>query len=320
MRVTENGNFETIRNSIQRSRERMDQLQQQSSSLRKLNQPSDDPMGASKVLELRTDKMNNDQFQENARTAETFLSNTDLVLTELSEVIGRAKEIALNQSSIASSSEDTRVGVSEEIGQLFQQAVSAGNRRVGDRYLLGGFRTQKPPFDAEGSYRGDDGQIMIEIAGDVFLTMNLSGAEVVNTHPESMGKNYSGKGYGTNDQGQLRGEHAENVNLYDELQNLRTALLTGDMEGIRGTLERFDEIQSQLITTRAKLGSRLQGLQSTHQALERQNITNAALSSSIEDADIAQVVTDLGKEESVFKSSLATSRRLIQPTLLDFLK
>jgi flagellar hook-associated protein 3 FlgL len=112
----------------------------------------------------------------------------------------------------------------------------------------------------------------------------------------------------------------ENVNVFDEIQNLRIGLLTGDLDQIRNTLDRFDQIHGQLVATRAKIGSRLQGLESTGQAMERHNITNAQLTSALEDADMAKVVSDLAKEETVFRSALASSQKLIQPTLMEFLK
>ncbi len=321
MRVTENTNYDVVRESIRRGREKMQELQYQSTTLKKLNQPSDDPVGAAKVLEMRTDKLNNDQYQVNAKIAEAFLNNTDHAIFELSEIVLRAKEIAINQSSAASSSEETRLGVSEEVIQLFKQAVAIGNCRVGDRYLFGGYKTQKPPVGPEGSFLGDDGQMMLEIANDVFLSMNVPGSDVFNTSPPRGGIDGASayRGSEARDDGELDAL-PENVNLFEELQHFRIALLTGDLEGVRSTLERFDQIYSKLIATRAKIGSRMQGLQSTSQAIERHNITNAMLSSSLEDADMAQVVSDLGKEETVFRSSLASSKRLIQPTLLDFLK
>ncbi|OFZ55344.1 MAG: flagellar hook-associated protein 3 [Bdellovibrionales bacterium RIFOXYC1_FULL_54_43] len=326
MRVTQHTNFDTIRDSIHRSKSRMEGLQQQSATLRKLNTPSDDPIGAAKVLEIRTDKVNNDQFQMNTRMAETFLENTDHIIGELADIVVRAKEIALGQASGASSNEGTRLGVAEEVTQLFQQAVATANRRIGDRYLLGGFKTQRPPVDPEGRYTGDDGQTMVEIAKDVFISSNVPGVEVFNTHPKSSNDGrsvYSPNtlGRGPASEGAMDGELAyENVNVFDEIQNLRIALLTGDLDGVRNTLDRFDQVHSKLVACRAKVGSRLQGLQSTSQALERHNVTNAQLGSVLEDADMAQVVSDLTKEETVFKSALASSQRLIQPTLLDFLK
>src|SRR4051812_11622870 len=137
MRVTEHTNFDTVRDSIRRVKGRMENLQTQSATLKKLNTPSDDPVGASKVLEVRTDKVNNEQFQINSRLAEAFLNNSDHALAELVEVVNRAKEIAIGQASGASSTEETRIGIVEEVSQLFQQAVAAANRRIGDRYLFG---------------------------------------------------------------------------------------------------------------------------------------------------------------------------------------
>lgn len=322
---------------MRRSKDRMENLQVQASTLRKLNQPSDDPIGTAKVLEVRTDKVNNDQYQLNARMAETFLNNSDHALADLSEIAVRAKEIAINQASGPSSNEDTRIGVAEEVTQLFKQAIATANRRVGERYLFGGYKTLKPPVDPEGNYLGDDGLVMVEVAKDVFMTMNVPGVDAFNTNPRM---SYEGQGvYGepirrpANEKDSKEAQRAqdsternepisnkENVNLFDELQSLRISLLTGDLEALRGGLERLDSIHSKLVSTRAKLGSRVQGLQSMSQAIERHNLTNATLTSQLEDADMAQVVSDLNKEETIFRSSLATSKRLIQPTLLDFLK
>jgi flagellin-like hook-associated protein FlgL len=75
-----------------------------------------------------------------------------------------------------------------------------------------------------------------------------------------------------------------------------------------------------VVALRSKLGSRIQSIAGNMSALERHNITNAQLTSNIEDADMTRVVSDLAKEETVFKSSLASSKHLIQPTLLDFLR
>jgi flagellin-like hook-associated protein FlgL len=174
--------------------------------------------------------------------------------------------------------------------------------------------------DDQGRYLGDNGQMMVEIAKDVYLTMNIPGVEAFNTQPKAAFAKQTGYGEARMSDQNDPELTLENVNIFEELQNFRIGLLTGDMEGIRATLERFDQLHSKLVTIQAKLGSRIQGIASTGQSLERQNITNASLSSNIEDADMAQVVSEMGKEESVFKNALSSSRRLIQPSLLDFLK
>jgi len=304
----------------------MEGLQRQSATLKKMNAPSDDPVGAAKVMEMRTDKVNNDQFIRNAKLAETFLANTDLAVSELADIVVRAKEIAIGQSSGASSNEDTRLGIAEEVTQLFNHAITVANRRVGERYLFGGFQTQKPPVESDGTFRGDDGQMMAEIGNEVFLAMNVAGIDVFNTRPtDSRDKrNLEGRGLASDGGATTSAEpgsgETQNVNLFQELQSLRIGLLTGDLETIRGTLERFDALQTRLLGTRSKIGSRMNGLESSTQSLERHTLTNAGLSSALEDADMAQVVSDLAKEETVFRSSLQSSQKLLQPTLLEFLR
>lgn len=333
MRVTEGTNYDTIRDSIQRSRSRMENLQQQSATLKKLNAPSDDPVGSAKVLEVRTDRMNNDQFQMNAKLAETFLNNSDHALEELSNLLVRAKEIAVGQSSGASANDDTRLAVAEEVSQLYQQAVATANRRIGDRYIFGGYKTNKPPLDSEGRYTGDNGHMMSEIAKGIFLSMNVPGIEIFNTNPQAsedarsdiyknqnQGEKQQNRTLAGNGESNLEKSEAENVNLFQELQNLRIALLAGDTSGIQNTLERFDQMHAKVVSERAKIGARVAGLQTTTQSLERHTITNAQLTSQLEDADMAQVVSDLAREETIFRSSLQSSHKLIQPTLLDFLK
>jgi flagellar hook-associated protein 3 FlgL len=335
MRVTENTNFNTVRDSITRTKGKMEDLQTQSATLKKINTPSDDPVSATKILELRTDKVNNDQFLMNAKMAESALDNTDHALSEISDILVRAKEIALGQASGASANEESRLGIAEEVSQLYSQAISIGNTRIGDRYIFGGYKTNRPPFDDNGRYQGDDGQQMVEISKDVYLSMNVPGLEAFNTNPKNSADS---RAYGPNGgrdatMAPNRGPASaledatgnpkagpDNVNAFDELQNLRISLLTGDLNGIQNTLERLDQIHGKVVATRAKVGSRMQGLQSANQSIERHNVTNAQLNSSLEDADMAQVVSDLAKEETVFRSALQSSHKLIQPTLLDFLK
>lgn len=326
MRVTENSNYGTVRETIQRSKQRMENLQGKYATQKKLNTPSDDPVGAAKVLEIRTDKVMYEQFVNNAKMAEAFLNNSEHALGELGDIMVRAKEIALGQANGTNTNESTRLGVAEEVTQLFQQAVGAANRKIGDRYLFGGYKTHRPPVDPEGRYQGDDGQMMVEIAKDVFLSMNLPGIEAFNTNPKTSWDSQNVYGGPSRQPAEVNpgaindDPGPDNVNVFDELQNLRISLLTGDTDGIRGTLERFDQMHSKITAARAKVGSRLTGLQSTAQAMERHNIVNAQLSSNLEDADMAQVVSDLAKEETVFRSALSSSQKLAQPTLLDFLK
>lgn len=319
MRVTENSNYELVKDNVRKSREKLENLQTQAATLKKLNHPSEDPVGSSKLLKLRTDQVNHTQFQLNSKSAQTFLNSTDHAVTALSEIVLRAKEIALGQASEASANDQTRLAVSEEVNQLLLQAIALANQKVGDRYIFSGFKTTTPAVDSLGSYQGDDGQMMLEVGGGVFVAANIPGVEVFNTQSRQLQSSLT-----SYPQSGLANSSIElgpqNVNLFDELQNFRISLIAGDLGGIRDSIDRFDLLHGKLITLRSRLGSRLQGIESTERSMEKNQLTQAALVSSIEDADMAQVVSDLNKEEMIFRSSLASSKKLLQPTLLDFLK
>jgi flagellar hook-associated protein 3 FlgL len=90
--------------------------------------------------------------------------------------------------------------------------------------------------------------------------------------------------------------------------------------GVRDTLDRFDTLHSKLVSARAQVGSRMSGLSSAMKSIERQDLTAAHLNSQLEDADMARVMADMAKEETVFRSTLQSSTRLVQPTLMDFLR
>ncbi len=331
MRITQNQNFETMYNTISRTKARMNDLQGKAATLKKVNAPSDDPVGAAKLLEIRTEKVNTEQFKSNSKLAESLLNNTEQAMSEIGELILRAKEIAVQQSSAGNGSEDTRLGIAEEVRQLYQQGISIANRRIGDRYIFGGYRTNVQPVDTEGRYHGDDGQVMIEVARDVHIATNLPGMEAFNTKPESSSDyaefkqrhRIQSRDLGDPDRGvedPFSLVDRENVNVFGELEALRIGLLTGNTEAIQNTLERFDDLTGRVSAMRAQVGSRVNGLQTVNNSLERQTITHAQLSSEIEDADLARVMSDIAREEVVLKAALSAGNKLVQPTLTDFLR
>jgi flagellar hook-associated protein 3 FlgL len=112
----------------------------------------------------------------------------------------------------------------------------------------------------------------------------------------------------------------ETINAFHELDALRVGLLTNDTVTIRDTLDRLDEIIKNTVTTRAKLSARVQGIDAAIGATQRADNQNAELATQLEDADYAELWSNMAKEETVLRSSLHAAQKLIQPTLLEFLR
>jgi len=178
MRVTDKMAFNQTTHNLSKNRSEMSDLQNQAATQKRINKPSDDPTASARVLANRTEERGSKQFIKNINIARSFLEATDQSLSELTETLVRAKELAIQQANDAGASGETRRSVAAEVGQMYAQAVQVGNRKLGERYIFAGYHTTKPPFDISGEYLGDDGDMKLQINKDAFVAMNISGDKV----------------------------------------------------------------------------------------------------------------------------------------------
>jgi flagellar hook-associated protein 3 FlgL len=303
----------------------MNDLQKQNATLKRVNAPSDDPVGNTKLMAIRNETLDNEQFEKNANLAKTFLNYTDSSLEEVTNLLARAKELALGQASSAANGAESRAMVAQEVKNIQNEVMAIANRRLGDRFIFSGYKTNTQPFTTEGraDYKGDDGKIMVEVQKDVFIGMNIPGKELfLGPPPPPPKQDAAGEGRQLSSLEMASAPVTENpgLDMFDTLEALRVGLLTNDVDQIRATLEPLDKISSRVITTRAEIGARFSGVDNAIANMGKKNVFNAELQSGIEDADVIQVVSDMAREESVLRASLQASNKLIQPTLLEFLR
>jgi flagellar hook-associated protein 3 FlgL len=363
-------NFDQVNSNLGKNRSDMAELQNQAATQKKLTKPSDDPLAATRVLQTRTEIESGKQFLKSVSQAKNFLEYSDQSLGELTEVLMRAKELAISQSNDASASESTRQVAATEVEQLFSQAVQVGNRKQGDRFLFGGFRTTRPPFDASGNYKGDSGEMRITVNKEAQVAMNMPGDRIFlgksvhapsSTLPPTPGETTPGKDpkldpqptHGNDpevrpvkirapasrfanqpDESAIQAEIAESdqpnnlseswktkgTNVFKVLSDLEIGLRANDKESVQESLDRIDEAIAQVVIARSTLGARAQTLTSAMESLQKGQVDAKTLQSNLEDADTFELVSDINKTESTLKASLQTSGKLIQPSLLDFLR
>lgn len=360
MRIADKMQFNQIQGNINKNRTEMADLQNQAATQKRITKPSDDPLASARVLGSRTEERGNNQYVKNINQAKSFLEFSDQSLSELSEILMRAKELAIAQSTDAGASEQTRLIAGQEIEQIHSQAIQIGNRKLGERFIFGGYKTQTQPFGLDGDYQGDDGDIKIQTHKESFLAMNLPGSKVF------LGQGVSGDGIArpsiyspkdVNELNDLRGQEEQirqqneeeqynaietrgpaaygkaakissrdpvtqhgGINVFKTLKGLEVAMRTNDKEGIQDSLERIDQALNQVVLARAEVGSRIMAANNTLDSLQKAIVDNKTLASQLEDADVFQVVSDINKTDSTLRATLETSGKLVQPTLLDFLK
>jgi flagellar hook-associated protein 3 FlgL len=117
--------------------------------------------------------------------------------------------------------------------------------------------------------------------------------------------------------GATAGGKSEFVDTFDKVIS---AMESDDKDQLTALLADLDDELGNLLRVRAGLGARMNRVELTANRLEDDNVNFTKLMSKNEDVDIAESIMRLQNEENVYRASLATGARVIQPSLVDFLK
>lgn len=359
MRVTDKMNKIQVLNNIQKNRTELAGLQNQAATMKRVTKPSDDPMASAKILATRTDNKNLEQFEKNISFAKSFLESTESALSQVSEALVRAKELAIQGASDTNGG-SPREMISSEIAQIYNSVVEISNRRMGDRYVFAGYQTQTAPFNKEGEYAGDDGEIKVQNQKGQYVSLNLTGERIflgrgmvgdqiqkaplevpqsveelqdykisesdrVFQNQEVLENELATRGPASVGRIQRVGSEdpvsgSQGVNIFSIISGLDAALKSNDREGIQESLEPLDQALNQINLARAEIGGRVNQMNATVDGIERSIVDNKVYNSQLEDADLFQVMTDLNKADTALKGSLETSHKVMTMSLLDFLK
>ena len=134
-RVSENSSINSINYAVGKTKGRLEDLQLKGSTLKRVSKPSDDPIGNTELLAIRSQNIDAEQYLRNLNFAKTQLSYTENVLEEMTDLLVKAKELAIGQASTLFGPE-VRQGVAKEIHQIRQQILSIANKRIGNRSWL----------------------------------------------------------------------------------------------------------------------------------------------------------------------------------------
>jgi flagellar hook-associated protein 3 FlgL len=156
-------------------------IEEQLSTGRRINMPSEDPVAAMQVVSLQRLLEQKTQARTNLDTNQSFLSATDSAVSSISDLMAEVRGVALGV--IGTTSNDTQREVAAtQVFQALQQLVNIGNQSFRSRYLFSGSLTGVSPFEflADGTvkYLGNDEHLYSYGDVDLLFQTNLTGNEV----------------------------------------------------------------------------------------------------------------------------------------------
>ncbi len=337
-RVSENSSSASLKYALNKTKAKVEDLQLKGSTLKQITKPSDNPVSNVEAMALTSSTNDNLQYLKNADFALLNLSVSEKSIEELTDIVVKAKEIAIAQSSDFFNA-DVRKNVANEVQQLYNQALAIANKKVGIKHIFSGTNTLTVPFDGTGGYKGDTNHISLEVSRNFFVPINLTGEEVFySTGDTNKAENPLEKfeQFKHTPEVQLSrelaseesapAEDAESAkfksrdNIFSQLQALTSALENNDPQMVQGLLEKFDNTVSRLVTLRTRIGSITNSVESSKVNLGSENIDHASRRSALVDADVTELFSDINKQQAVLKTTYQASQGLMNQTLMDFLR
>ncbi|MFJ3388315.1 flagellar hook-associated protein FlgL [Lysinibacillus sp. NPDC086135] len=306
MRVTQSMLSSNMLRNLNTSYSKMSKYQNMLDSGKVITRPSDDPVVAVKGMGYRIDLDKSQQYQRNLREANTWLDTTDEALDQVGGALKRVKELIVQAANDTNTADD-RQKINAEMQQIKGQLRDIANTKVGENYIFSGTHTSQPLYiDKAGPQNPDittGGQkpIEINVFDGISMNINTPGAELFEnidgfmTHVTTL---------------------LESGATGPEIGNALGLEVTNGANKIPG----LDGIYENTLTLRADVGARQNRVEMMENRLSLQEVNVTKQLSKNEDTDYAKTITDMVTQESIHQAALSVGAKIIQQTLVDFIR
>lgn len=289
MRLTNAMMVTNLVRNMQGNTQKMNKLNTELYTLKRVNKPSDDPVATLRSMQLNSVLVENDQYIKNIKQAQDWIDGTETALDNGTTILQRVTELA-GKAANGTLTPSQMEMVRDEVVQLRNHLIQLGNSSISGRYIFSGYRTNHPAFDNAGMYQGDHNKLSIEISKGVPLEYSVPGDRAFQESIDTLGE------------------------LIQNLEN-------GDHAAISSSsLAKISQSMDNMLTLRSEMGAKDSRLNLALNRYEDLSVKHTELISEYEDIDLEETIMQMKISETVYRIALASGARIIQPNLLDFLK
>ncbi|WP_285319422.1 flagellar hook-associated protein FlgL [Pseudarthrobacter sp. lyk4-40-TYG-27] len=291
-RVTNQSMAAAAQRNLQAGQSRLATLQQKAGTLQNITRPSDDPAALANAMATRAQLRAADQYAGNINDGNGWLDTADAALGQATNILNKVRDLTL-QAANGSLNQPAKDAIAAELDGLGKDLLAAANTKYLGRNIFAG------SSDSAAAFSGNP---------PVFNGVPASSVER------------------RVDAGQKVRVDADGGAIFGNGAGSVFALVSGVAAAIRSgadpspQLGAVDARLNSVINGRAEVGTRQAQLVTAQDRLSGLKATLETQRSAIEDADIGQVVLDLKLQESNYQVALAVTAKVLQPTLMDFLR
>lgn len=272
------------------------------SSGKSILEPSDNPLGTGKAIDLQSTLEGLSSYKTNVQEAISWVHTESSALSSIGNVVQKARELVLQATSGVNSKPDLE-NLATEVEQLTEAAKQDTNIQYAGQYVLSGTLTGTVPYEsgAEDAYHGNEGTITRTIGPGMTVQINQS----VNT---LLGN----------------GEASKDGKLLDTLRTIAKHMREGTpaaLEALDGSdLKNLDGNFETLLQMQAHAGSVTDQLQMAESRIEDLSTSTTEALGNTQDANYAQVATEYTGDQVGYEAALKAGATIVQMSLLEFLK
>lgn len=304
LRVTSNMMNSQLLLNLNRNARTMNDTQLQLSSGRKINKPSDDPVGITYSLRYRAELSSNEQYTKNVDSSLSWLDYNDTVLGQAGEVVQRLRELTV-QASTGSNPQSALDSINEEVAQLKEQLVDISNSKLNGKYIFNGEQYDVKPYDftkgADGTYdttkaiTTDPGQVQYIVGEGVQLPISMTGNDVF-------------------------GYTSDEDNIFTVINNISSALASGNITAVSDQLANVDTRMEKFLSARSEVGAKTNRVELMQERLNDLNTNLTELQAKTEDANYEELIMNSKIQENIYNASLSVGAKIISSSLVDFIR
>jgi len=284
-----------LRNTMQRlfnSRKILLDTQDRIATQKKIKQPSDNPVGFSRVQRLHESLRQNEVFLKNIEESEGWLENSSNLLEQVYQTIVDAR-IEATKGTDAVTTTELRASLAEQLRGIMDEIVATLNSTYLGKNVFGGTITKSAtPFelnDLDVTYHGDDQFIKRRISKQVNININVTGTQIMDT------------------------------GIFDSLKETITALENDDVDALKAAIENMRQSEKKFLNINTVYGSKIDNLQLIKNRVTRTNENFQKFISQEEDAVLEEEVIKLKSEEIAYQAALQSTSQIMELNLMNYL-
>lgn len=291
-RVTDQMNSLRAQQHLMSSKTRVAESQDRASSLQKIGKPSDDPTGAAEAMRVKNLQAAAAQQSRNADDGDGWLSTADGALSAADSIMAKVRQLTIQGANTGATGPAALEAIAIELEGLKKDLLSTANTSFNGRSVFAGTSDAGVAWTDDYTHTGSaSGTVVRRVGPETTVRVDADGRAAFGTGDDSVFRLID------DIVTDLRGGTNVSVHLAD----IDTRV--GDLRGV----------QSAVGASHAQLLRAKDTLMDTKVGLEAQR-------SGIEDLDLGQAVLDLKLQENSYQAALAVTARVIQTSLMDFLR